>query len=213
MHTVELKATHRQSSGKGHSRRLRQEGRIPTVAYGRNEDAQPLAMSQSAVEAIILSDRGRNTIINLVVEGGAEQPVMIKDYTVHPLTRRLLHADFIRIDPSKAVEVEVPFLIVGKAKGEVAGGTVLRALRSVKLRCLPGAIPDSLEYDVSALEIDAVVKVSEVPVPEGITVLHPPDQKVLSIKPPRVETAGEDGAEGEAAAAPAAEGAAAAEAS
>jgi large subunit ribosomal protein L25 len=126
---------------------------------------------------------------------------MIKDFTVHPITRQLVHADFIQIDPSKPVILEVPFRVVGKAAGEAFGGSLLQTARTLKVRCLPAAVPDFLEHDVSAMMIDDVMRVRDLPVPEGVEILHREDQKLLLVKPPRVEEVAkpegaEEGAEG-----------------
>ncbi len=201
METVTLKATTRTDSGKGPARRLRAQGKLPVVAYGTDVDTQPLAIERDALRDILMSSRGRNTIIKLDVEGGSALDVMVKEYTVHPLSRLLLHADFIKIDENTLVDCEVPFRTVGKSKGEVAGGTLLANVRSLKVRCLPSSIPDHVEYDVSELEVDDVVAVSELTLPEGVEVLLPADRKVLIVAPPRVveKTEEEEAAEAEAA--------------
>lgn len=200
MQTVTLKATPRTQSGKGPARRLRAEGKMPVVAYGEIE-TQPLAIERDALKNILTSPRGRNTIIKLDVEGGTPVDVMVKEYTVHPLSRLLLHADFITINENKPVECEVPFNMQGKSKGEAAGGTLLSNIRSLSVRCLPNKIPDEVVFDVSELEIDDVVIVRELTLPEGVEALLPPERKIVVVAPPRVleasEIEGEEGEEGE----------------
>ncbi len=201
METVTLKATSRTERGKGSSRRLRAVGKMPTVAYGRGAETLNLTVEREALRAILKSERGRNSIIDLDVEGTGTFSVMIQDYTLHPLSRQLLHADFIRIDEHTKVEVEVPFRTVGKAKGELEGGTVLVTVRTLSFRCLPTAIPDFVEHDVTELDINDVVKVKELAVPEGAEPLLAPDRTLIIVQPPRVEVEetpeGEEGEEGE----------------
>ncbi len=204
MQTVPLKATPRTEHGKGPARRLRAAGMVPVVAYGLGGETVAVAVPSADLRAILTSPRGRNTIIDLQVEGGQALNVMVKEYTVHPLSRNLLHADFIRIDENSKVECEVPFHPVGKSRGEAEGGTLLASLRTLKVLCMPTAIPDHIEYQVEHLAINDVVKVKDLQVPPGVEILLPPERKVITVQPPRVleDAAAEGGAptEGEAAA-------------
>ena len=165
METVPLNATTRSEYGKGPARRLRATGMIPTVAYGLGHATESLTIDGKVFRDILLSDRGRNAIIELMVDGAKSYAVMVKEFTVHPLTRALLHVDLIRIDKQKPIECEIPFVTVGKSKGEVEGGTLLTSVRTLKVRCMPINIPDSIEHDVSELQIDDVAKVSELTLP------------------------------------------------
>lgn len=203
MENVTLKATPRPGSGKGPARRLRAAGQLPIVAYGAGMETQPLAVDRDALKSILTSSRGRNSIIQLDIEGSDSVTVMLKEYSVHPLSRLLLHADLVKISPDKPVECEVPFRTTGKSKGEQAGGTLLSNIRSLTVRCLPANIPDAILFDVSALEIDDVVKVNELKMPEGVEALLPPERKIVIVAPPRVLEAAEAAAAegGEAAAA------------
>lgn len=212
MQTVELNATPRTGHGKGPARQLRAKGFIPSVSYGGNTDTHAIAIQAQSLRDILLSPRGRNTIIELKIEGVGNYPVMVKEYTVHPLSRKLLHADFIRVEEGKPIVVEVPFNTVGKSRGEIEGGTLLTTLRKLPVRCIPKMIPDSIEHDVSALAIDDFVRVKELTLPEGIEVLLPPERRVVVVEPPRVPEVTEVAAEGAegvegAEGAPAAEGA------
>lgn len=191
METVTLKATVRSDHGKGSARRLRATGHIPSVAYGKTNqgeqvDTVALTIAADALRDILQSERGQNSIIHLDVEGGSTVEVMLKDYTVHPLTRKLIHADFQRVDPTRPVQVEIPFVTVGKSRGEQAGGTLLVNERTLKLRCLPTNIPIQVEHDVSSLEIDDEVKVRELSLPENVEVLMSPERKLVVVQPPRV---------------------------
>jgi len=154
------------------------------------------------LRTILTTGRGRNTVIELNVDGKGSFPVMVKDYSVHPVSRNLLHADFIHVDTTKPLVVEVPFHTTGKSVGVAQGGTLLTTVRSLKVKCIPAKIPDFVEHDVSALDINDVLKVSELSVPEGVEVLMEADRKVAMVAPPRVEAEptaeeGEEGAEGE----------------
>jgi large subunit ribosomal protein L25 len=116
------------------------------------------------------------------------------------VSRSILHADFLTIDDSKKVVVEVPFKTKGKSKGEGSGGTLLVNLRELKVRCQAASIPVAIEYDVTDLQIDDIVKVKDLTLPEGSEPITPPDRKVITVKPPRVMAAADTAAEGEEAA-------------
>jgi large subunit ribosomal protein L25 len=197
METVTIEARPRSATGKGPSRRLRREGFIPAVTYCRGTETVAIEISRERLRSILRSDKGRNSLITLAVAGGQSYSVMVKDYVVHPVTRQLLHADFQQVDLSLPVEVEIPFRTVGKSKGEAAGGTLLQNLRHLRVRCQPANIPLVIEANVSELEIDSVLRVRELTLPGGIELLHREDQKLVVVKPPRVEEAPKP-AEGEA---------------
>jgi large subunit ribosomal protein L25 len=208
MENVNLNATVRTEQGKGPSRRLRQSGKIPTVAYGQHtDDTLSLAIDHDALLSILLSEKGRNTVIYLQVEGGKSYPVMVRDFSIHPLSRKLLHADFMTIDVNAPIEVEIPFVTTGKSKGEAEGGTVLINARRLPVRCLPANIPTKISHDVSHLGMEEGIKVKELAVPAGVEVLLPAERRIVVVKAPKMveEAKPEAAAEGEAAA-PAAAG-------
>ena len=186
METVSLQATVRQDQGKGPSRRLRAAGQLPVVAYGRDQSAMSLSVSSIDLRNILLSERGRNSVIDLQVEGAGNHAVMVKEFTLHPISRKLVHADLVHIDPASAIEVKVPFRTTGKSKGEVAGGTVLVNVREVRVRCLPASIPVAIEADVTELDVDDVLKVRDLNLPDGAESSEDPERKLLIVAPPRV---------------------------
>ena len=117
-------ATQRPQSGKGPSHRLRREGKIPAIAYGRGLPATPLAVSPKGLLEVLKSDHGQNAVVELDIEGGEKMTVMVRDYSYHPLTRELEHADFMRVKLDEPVNVEIPFRCVGKSKGIILGGVL-----------------------------------------------------------------------------------------
>ena len=197
MEIIPLKAKPRTDQGKGCARRLRAQGMLPSVAYGRGLQTHNLSVDTQSLRTILISKRGSNTVIRLEIEGGDSFTAMVKRFDVHPVSRKLLHADFIRIDENKPVEVEIPFLTTGKAKGELEGGTVLVTTRELPIRCLPHIIPNHLSHDVTELMINDYISVSDLALPEGVEVLLPPDHRLVVVQPPRVEAEPEKPAEGE----------------
>jgi len=210
MHNVP--ATNRPQRGKGAARRLRNEGRIPAVAYGKDLAAMPVAVTPKDILAVLKSERGQNTVISMKVDGAKDVLVMIKSFTVHPVARTLEHVDFVEVKLDRAVDVEIPLVATGKAAGLAQGGLLRQVYRTVPVRCLPDAIPLKIEVDVSALELGDSLHADKLPLPQGVEVRLPPEQTVIAIVAPekdRSEDEAAAGAPGAAAAAGAAPAAAA----
>lgn len=212
MQIVTLDATLRPLSGKGPAARLRREGRIPAVAYGKDFASTPIAVSPKALHSVLESELGKNSVVELVYADakGAAQKVtaMVRDYAFHPISRELLHADFVAIKLDQPVDVDVPFVCKGKAAGVVLGGIMRQVYRALPVRCLPDRIPTVIEFDVTPLELGDHVKAGELKLPDGVTVRLPAEQTVAGVVAPEKETAEETAAVPGAAAAPAAAGAA-----
>jgi large subunit ribosomal protein L25 len=218
MEIVKLDAKVRSEAGKGPARRLRREGMVPAVAYGRELSAVSIAVSPKVLVDILNSAHGQNTLLELGIDGQKKATVILRDYAVHPVTREILHADFVEIRLDQPVDVDVPLVCLGKAAGVVAGGIMRQIYRRLPVRCLPEKIPTLIEYDVTALELGDNIKVSQLALPEGVTVRLAPEQTVLGVIAPEQEkeeetaaaVAGEAGAVEGAPGAAGAEGAAAA---
>jgi large subunit ribosomal protein L25 len=217
MDFIRIDAWPRAAAGKGPAAKLRREGKIPAVAYGAGLSARSLALSPKQLAAALQGPYGRNAVLEVVVGEEKPFPALVCDAALHPVTRQLEHADLLHIDLTKPVEIAVPLICVGKAEGVTAGGVLRQVYRAVPLRCLPADIPAKIELDVTAMLQGDTAKVSDLKLPDGVTVRLAPDQTVVAIVAPeaeKVEEAGVEGApkpeEGQAGAAPAAEGAAAA---
>lgn len=169
--TSVLEAKPREGAGKGSARRLRMQGLIPAVVYGRHLEApSQIAVDPIAIKKAIATPHKLNTIITLKVAGKGEQQVLLKDYQQDPLTRELLHADFIDVRETEAVKVKVPVVLVGKAVGVAEGGILSQSRRELEILALPKAIPEKLEVDVSHLKIAQALHINDVKLPEGIKV-------------------------------------------
>jgi len=199
----------RTSTGKGAARRLRAQGRIPAILYGRGRESLPLALDPRALERILRAG-GANTLLDLTVEGHPEikdTVALVKELQRDPLRGTIVHADLYAVDLNRTVRVEVPVHLVGKARGLEFGGILEHTLREIELECLPRAIPDFIEVDVTALEVGDVLHARDIQLPEGVTMVTDPEQAVVAVALPQAESAGEAAAApAEAAAAPAAEG-------
>lgn len=199
MEITKIQAFSRNETGKSPAARLRREGKIPAVAYGKALPSKMLSISPKALLAALKSAHGQNSVIELDLEGAPKLTVLVRDYTYHPVSRELTHVDFIQIALDKEVDVEVPFSTFGKATGITAGGTLRIVYRMLPIRCLPEKIPVRIEHDITNVGLNEVVKAGQVALPEGVKVRLPAEQTIAAIIAPEKERA-EEGAPAAAAA-------------
>ena len=195
MEIIKVTATRREESGKGPSNRLRRQGQIPAVAYGKDLPALSVAISPKDLLKVLGSDHGKNSVLELGIEGGERLTVMVRDYAYHPITRELIHADFVQVNLEQPVVVEVPFRCLGKSKGVVVGGILQQIFRRIPVRSLPDKIPAAIEIDISDLDIGDSLKASQLKMTEGVTVLLSEDQTIVVVNAPEKAGADEEAAQ------------------
>ncbi|WNZ59769.1 50S ribosomal protein L25/general stress protein Ctc [Myxococcus sp. MxC21-1] len=201
VNTSTLEAKPREGSGKGVARRLRAEGLIPAVVYGKHlEKPVHISVNPKAVRQAINTPHKFNTLIQIKVEGGDRQ-VLLKDYQMDPVTRAILHADFLDVRPTDKVKVNVPLVLSGRAQGVADGGLLTQARREIEVWSLPGAIPEKLEVDVTPMKIAEVLHINDLKLPEGVSVKTNVNYTLAVISAPEAVEAGPSAAA--AAAAPA----------
>jgi large subunit ribosomal protein L25 len=212
MEATELKAFTRKETGKGPARRFRMEGSIPAVFYGRGEEAIPLTVNAAELLKVIKAKK-ENIFIKLLIEGEKqlEKLSLIKELQIEPVSRRFYHVDFYEIRMDHKLTLDVPLRFAGIPVGVVNGGELQHLKRDLKISCLPSVLPDFIEIDVAGLEIGDSIKVQDIRVPDGVTVLDPGDVgvamvAVVKVSVPQTETpaAASPAAPAEGAAAPAA---------
>jgi large subunit ribosomal protein L25 len=185
MAVIKLSGARREALGKGGARKARAAGHIPGVLYGHGE--QPVAVSVQAREfdLALRGHKGGNPIVNLAVAGG-EYTALIRDVQYDPLSHDILHLDFQHISLTETIEVKVTVHLNGLPIGVKDGGGILETiLRDIQVRCLPTAIPASIEVDVSHLNIGDSVHVREISVPD-VTILNDGDETIATVVPPTV---------------------------
>lgn len=183
-----LKAEKRDDHGKGAARRLRADGRVPAVMYGKDEEAMSLSVSAREAQHLFESISVENTIVDVKI-GGRSAPVatLVREVQVHPYRPQLVHIDFYRIQKDVAVEVEIPVHIEGIPEGvKTQGGVLEQIVHELPVKCLPEEMPQGFSLDVSALEIGDALHVSDIEVPEGIEVMIDLDRTVCTVVMPRV---------------------------
>jgi large subunit ribosomal protein L25 len=172
MAVIPLSGTRREALGKGGARKARAAGRIPGVLYGHGEEPVPVTVQAREFDLALRGHKGGNPIVNLAVSGG-EYTALIRAVQYDPLSHDILHLDFQHISLTETIEVKD------------GGGILETILREIDVRCLPTAIPSSIEVDVSHLNIGDSVHVSEVTVPD-VTILNDGAETIATVVPPTV---------------------------
>ena len=186
--TVEV--AERTNFGKNACRRYRAAGDIPANVYGM--DLPPFSVSVKArrISEVLHLSSGQNTIITLAMSGAdVKRAVMIRDLQRDPVTDRVIHVDFVRVDASKTMQVSVPVRLLGTATGvKDEGGTLDFVHREISIECLPAAIPEHVDVDVSELHVGQHVSVEDLQAQsKGVTILDDPATIIATVAAARVE--------------------------
>jgi large subunit ribosomal protein L25 len=187
MAEVVVTARRRAEAGKNANRRLRSEGQIPGILYGAKNESVPVAVSPKEIGTILRSATGENTLFDLDLDG-SRRKVLIKEFQVEPIKGRLLHADFYEVALDKTLQISVHVELRGVPVGvKVQGGILDFVTRDLEIECLPADIPEKIEVDVSGLELGKHLRVSELTLAPGLTVLTEPDVVIAHVVAPRAE--------------------------
>ena len=181
-----LEVEKRTPGKKGASRKLRAGGRVPAVLYGHKEEPTHLSFDPRSLEKLMRdSGLGVNTLFELK---GLEREVraLIKEAQQHPVNRKLLHLDFAEVREGDQVTVDVPVNYNGRPEGVVAGGTLMKVRRLMKVKAAPNDIPKIIELDVSKMQIADVVHMEDIALPEGVACAERPKTTAVYVKAPRV---------------------------
>jgi large subunit ribosomal protein L25 len=186
----------RTAAKKGGARKVRSKGQIPGVLYGRKGEPLPVSFNEKELMTSLDKERRRNTVLTLNVSqpgqggkpGQGEQvTAMVRDAQINPLSRRLVHVDFLRIDLNEEVEVTVPLVLTGKAIGTTNGGNLHQSMHRVPIAAKPAAIPTKIEVDVTPLDIGDALHVSDLKLGDGVRVLLDAREGIASVVAPKAE--------------------------
>lgn len=187
MKEVVLKAKSREKLGKEHAKKLRKNGIIPAVVYGLETKTLPLEIESKSFYALLRGGLGENVILTLEIgdhKDGKKQ-VLIREVQRDPVRGDIVHVDFHQISLTKKIAIEVPIHLVGSPEGVKEGGILQHALRDLRVECLPTAIPEKIEVDVSHLKIGDSIHVADIKV-EGVDILSDLQSSVASVVPPTI---------------------------
>jgi len=170
-----LEVVARAATGTRESRRLRRQGFVPAVLYGHGEKCVDLAARREALEAVI---RHGGRIVEL--KGAVNTSALLRDLQWDTFGVQPLHVDFVRVDKTERIKVRVPLDLRGEAPGHRAGGTVNMVLHEIEIECTPDMVPEKIHIHVGKLEIGGMIKVHDIELPSGASVLTDGDETAVS---------------------------------
>jgi large subunit ribosomal protein L25 len=180
-----ISARPRKAASSNAARRLRGQGVLPAVIYGQGSEPRPLEVTYSVFKKVFLTDPGNRSLFTVSVEGEGEYPCQVKEYQIHPVSRRLLHVDFVQVDLAKPVTVKVPLVLSGKAAGVEKGGQLQQVEREITVKGLPGDIPHEIEADVSSLALGQTLHLTQVKLPDTLALVKTADLPVALVGVPK----------------------------
>jgi large subunit ribosomal protein L25 len=189
--SFELVAEFRETQGKGASRRLRRDGKVPAILYGGHSDARALTLSHQKLAIMLENERFYSTILNLRV-GDQTQAAILKDVQRHPFKNAIVHIDFQRVEDNEKIRIRIPLHFKGEAVApgvKSQGGIVSHMRTDVEVACLPKDLPEFIEVDISGLGLNESIHLSQLKVSEGVVLveLAKEDAAVVAIHSPRAE--------------------------
>src|SRR6476469_3589416 len=206
MSQTTLTATPRTGSGSPTARRLRAEGHIPGVLYGRGMEPISVTVERREFRLALSGPAGANTVLALQV-GGTSYPAVVKEMQRHPIRRTVNHIDFLQVNMNEEITVHIALRLEGESKAVAAsGGLVDPTVDSIEVSCTPTDMPNEFIIDVTDMQPDTVIRLSDIPMPKGVTALGDPDMAIVTVlttaaeveEPAATEEEGEgEGAEGE----------------
>jgi large subunit ribosomal protein L25 len=178
---MQLKASTRELLGK-RSRRLYGQGKLAAVVYGHDTKPTPLTLERLEFQKVFVKS-GRTHLVDLVVDGGRTEKVLVREIQTHPRRLGPIHVDFYQVNLEEKITVEVPVHLVGESAAVKRGDAdVLQPIHVLRVECLPSDIPEAFEVDLTPLEeIESELRVSDLSVPKGVTVLLDPEELVVKI--------------------------------
>ena len=201
---IEVNATSRKAQGTGASRRLRKAGRVPGIVYGSSEPVL-VDMDQNDTYYALQNEAFHASILTLNLDGKKE-PVLLRDFQMHPFRQQVLHIDFQRVAQDKKVHMKVPlhFINAEIAPGvKLGGGIISHVLNELEITCLPADLPEFVEVDLANLDMGHSIHVSDIKLPKGVEIAghHHAGDAVATVQVPRgaVEAAAQAAAEATAA--------------
>jgi large subunit ribosomal protein L25 len=200
---IKLEVRVRETRGDGPARRMRAEGLIPGVLYGRAKTPHVIEVEERELRRALHGPGGMHTILDVVVgDQATAHPSVVKDFQQHPVSGRLLHIDLQEVRLDQPITVAVSVHLLGESPGAKEGGILSQQIREVNVEALPMEVPEHLELDISSLQMGDSLRVADVPAIEGVTYLDDPDTVLVTVMVPRAieveePVEGEEGEEGE----------------
>jgi len=186
MAEVRLEAERRRGTGKGVARRARAAGKVPAIVYGRGMEPVPVQVDRRALVTALNTDAGMNVLLDIAIDGDTTL-ALTRELQRDRVRGTLLHADFVKVDRTQQIEVEVPVHLTGEARGVRAGGVLEHGLFTAHVRCLPADVPEHIDVDISHLGIGESLKIADVAAGGDYEILNDADAVVAMIAAPVTE--------------------------
>ncbi len=187
MASTVLVANTGRSTGSAAARRMRAADAIPAVLYGHGMTPVAVSVGRRDLRLALSGAAGLNTVLDLTVDG-AVYPAIVKDLQRHPVRRTVLHVDFLQVNLDEEITVAIPLRLEGEAVAVIAGGGLVDpAVDTIDVVTTPRRIPPEFVVDVSAMEMDTVIRLSDIPMPEGVTAAGDPEMPVVTVLTMRAE--------------------------
>jgi large subunit ribosomal protein L25 len=192
MEALELKAEARQTTGKGVGQ-LRRQGLVPAVVYGKGVEADPIQIEAKVLRKV-LAQAGTHQLIALQIGSKRPRMTLARDIQIDAVKRSMLHVDFYAVNMREKVTAEVPLVFVGVSPAvKDLNGILVQGLSEVEIECLPADLISAIEVNVEGLtELDSMLTVADLVVPNSITILSDPESMVAKVEPPRLEEVEEE---------------------
>ena len=190
MELIEIKTKIRTTTGNGPARRLRMSGQIPAVLYGPKTESVLLSVNKSDLELLFKKGGIGQVVLNLVIQKNGEtltMPAMIKELQTHPVSRNFIHIDFYEIEMDQKITAKIPIVTTGIAKGVELGGVLQIIRRELEVECLPLEVPESIEIDISDLDIGDSIHVGKISLEGEIEILEDDNYTVVTMLSPKLE--------------------------
>lgn len=190
MELIELKTKIRTTTGNGPARRLRMSGQVPAVVYGPKTEPVLLSVNKSDLEQLFKKGGIGQVVLNLVIQKNGEtltMPAMIKELQTHPVSRNFIHIDFYEIKMDQKITAKIPVVTTGIAKGVELGGILQIIRRELEVECLPLEVPESIEIDISDLDIGDSIHVEKIRLEGEIEFLEDDNYTVVTVLAPKLE--------------------------
>jgi len=185
MSNLTLNAQPRELTGRKVSQ-LRTQGLVPVVVYGRGQEPAVLQVNARSFNDVLHAG-GISQLVELVVDGGKVQNVLVRELQHHPVKNNVIHADLYAVSMTEKQQVDISVVAVNEPEALVAGLMMLQAMDQVSIEALPANIPASIEIDVTQLDMDRAITVADLPQVEGVTYLSEADESVFIMVTTRTE--------------------------
>jgi large subunit ribosomal protein L25 len=178
---VQIEVVQREARGSADSRRLRRQGLIPGVLYGRGKSPHPFCVAERELRRALTGAAGLHAILDVVLDGQkTTHSSILKDYQQDVITGRLMHIDLQEVRLDEPIQAQVVIELVGEAQGSIEGGVLSQVTREINIEALPLEVPERIEVDISAMQMGDTMRLADVAVQEGVTFLDDPEETVVA---------------------------------